>query len=110
MNIQAAQKQLATARKQACELREHIATLRQSIIKAGGITHHTGIDHFKRNKKMYRQWKTGRSLKDIAKDASISLGRAREICKRIDRVLEYKGIAFKKYQSLLKYYEMAKRS
>ena len=96
-------KELTTARFQANELRKRIEGLRNSIREAGGNPDPPRIDVIPRNKEMFKMWKDGHHPKDIGKDYRLSPERVRQICMRIEAILERKGHCYEEYKDLLPY-------
>jgi DNA-binding NarL/FixJ family response regulator len=105
MTVQQAFKKLASARKRSKKIRTEIIDLRQFIIDAGANPDPEKENLLKRNKEIYKKWKRGRPVSEIAEEYNRSTTTIRVICKRIDYILERKGARYKEYKDLLRYYQ-----
>lgn len=106
MTVQEAFKKLASARKRSKKARVEVTSLRQFIIDAGVNPDPEKENLLKRNKEIYKKWKKGRPVSEIAEEYNRSTSTIRVICRRIDYILERKGARFKEYKDLLRYYKM----
>jgi Mor family transcriptional regulator len=104
--VQEAFKKLASARKKSKKTRTEIISLRQYIIDAGVNPDPEKANLLRRNKEIYKKWKKGSSVSEIAEEYSRSTTTIRVICRRIDYILERKGARFKEYKDLLRYCKM----
>jgi len=106
MTLQEAFKKLASARKRSKKVRTEITSLRQFIIDAGGSPDPDKEAILTRNKAIYKKWKMGSRVAELASEYNRTPHTIRMICKRIDYILARKGYHYKKYKDLMRYYKM----
>lgn len=83
--LQAAIAELKEIRKQQAFLAEVNKRLREYIKKHGGNAS-PYPDHTERNKAIYKEWKQGKSIKDLSGEHGLSTGSVASICRRLEKI------------------------
>ena len=103
LTIKETRKQLKIARKRYNALRKRIELLRKTLLDRGVNPDPPKIDLIPRNKKIYRYWKKGHTLKEVASHFKLSVDRISSICGHIDIILaDKKRSSFEAYKDLVK--------
>lgn len=103
MKLETAKRKLLVAREQYAELRKEIDRLSDIIRNAGEDPPKLVSDLVERNKKIYVEWKRGKSFAALARELNLSSTTIASVCHRIEAILENRGRRFKIYKEMLKF-------